>query len=113
LWQSLYNHDVEIILNGHDHIYERFAPQTPGGTVDNVRGIREFIVGSGGANHTTITTIAANSEVRNADTFGVLKLTLPTSYDCSSPRGGKDLHRLRNHGSAVKCQQIPLQRRRR
>jgi Calcineurin-like phosphoesterase len=82
IWQTLYNHNADLILNGHDHIYERFAPQAPNGTLDTARGIREFIVGSGGANHTTIASLAANSEVQNVDTFGVLKLTLhPTSYD--------------------------------
>lgn len=82
LFQILYNHNADLILNGHDHIYERFAPQAPNGVFDNVRGMREFIVGSGGANHTSLATIAANSELRNVDTFGVLKLTLhATSYD--------------------------------
>src|SRR5690349_784840 len=91
LWQILYDHDVDVILNGHDHIYERFAPQAPDGTADPLRGIREFIAGSGGANHTPLDTIAANSEVRNADSFGVLKLTLhPTSYDWRFvPEAGK------------------------
>ena len=90
-WQSLYNHNADLILSAHDHTYERFAPQTPSGTVDTVRGIREFIIGSGGANHTSFTTIAANSELRNADTFGVFKLTLhPTSYDWQFvPEAGK------------------------
>ncbi len=82
LWQILYNHNADLILNGHDHIYERFTPQAPNGVVDTLRGMREFIIGSGGANHTSLATIAANSEVRNVDTYGVLKLTLhPTSYD--------------------------------
>ena len=82
IWQILYNHDVDVILNGHDHIYERFAPQAPDGTLDLERGIQEFVVGTGGANLTEIETIAANSEVRNNDTYGVLKLTLhPASYD--------------------------------
>jgi hypothetical protein len=82
IWQILYNHDVDVILNGHDHIYERFAPQTPDGILDMERGIREFVVGTGGANLTEIATIAANSEVRNNDTYGVLKLTLhPAGYD--------------------------------
>jgi hypothetical protein len=81
LWDQLYNANADLILNGHDHIYERFAPQTPSAQADASRGIREFIVGTGGANHTSITTVAANSEVRNEDTFGVLKVTLhPTSY---------------------------------
>ncbi len=91
IWQTLYNYDVDVVLNGHDHIYERFAPQAPNGTLDTARGIREFIVGSGGANHTSLATIAANSELRNTDTYGVLKLTLhPTSYDWQFvPEAGK------------------------
>ncbi len=81
-WQLLYDNNADLILSAHDHTYERFAPQTPSGTLDTSRGIREFIVGSGGANHTSFVTIAANSEVRNASTFGVLEITLhPTSYD--------------------------------
>jgi chitodextrinase len=83
-WQLLYDHDADLILSAHDHTYERFAPQTPSGAVDQQRGIREFIVGSGGANHTSFVTTAANSEVRNDTTFGVLKLTLhPASFDWS------------------------------
>ena len=91
IWQTLYNNNVDVVLNGHDHIYERFAPQTPNATVDTARGIREFIIGSGGANHTSLATIAANSEVRNVDTYGILKLTLhPTSYDWQFvPEAGK------------------------
>jgi chitodextrinase len=81
-WTSLFNHDADLIISAHDHTYERFAPQDPNGNLNTTRGIREFIVGSGGANHTSFTTIFPNSEVRNSDTFGVLKLTLhPTSYD--------------------------------
>jgi hypothetical protein len=84
LWQLLYDHNADLILSGHDHIYERFAPQTASGALDQQRGIREFIVGTGGANHSSITGNAANSEVRDALTFGVLKLTLhPTSYEWS------------------------------
>ena len=82
IYTLLYNNNVEIVLNGHDHIYERFAPQDPNGLADPLRGIREFIVGTGGANHTSIATIQPNSEVRNVDTFGALKLTLhPDGYD--------------------------------
>ena len=70
-----------MILSAHDHDYERFAPQTPDGDLDTAHGIREFIVGTGGANHTSFVTTAANSQVRNDDTFGVLKLTLqPSGY---------------------------------
>lgn len=91
LWQILYDRDVELILNGHDHTYERFAPQAPDGTLDLTRGIRQFVVGTGGSNLTQFETIAANSEVRNNDTYGVLKLTLhPTSYDWEFvPEAGK------------------------
>ena len=87
-------HDVALSylpLNGHDHIYERFAPQDANATLDTARGMREFIVGTGGSDHTSVTTIAANSEVRNTNTFGVMKLTLhPTGYDWQFvPEAGK------------------------
>ncbi|TAL07416.1 MAG: DNRLRE domain-containing protein [Chloroflexota bacterium] len=90
-WQLLYAAKADVILNGHDHIYERFAPQSPTGALDTVNGIREFIVGTGGANSTSLSTIAANSEVTNASTFGVLDLTLhATSYDWNFvPEAGK------------------------
>src|SRR5205823_10576507 len=55
-----------------------FAPQTPTGAADPVRGIREFIVGTGGAEVTSFGTVLKNSQVRNTGTFGVLKLTLDT-----------------------------------
>jgi hypothetical protein len=81
-WQDLYNAGADLVLNGHTHEYERFAPQTPGGVADPTRGIREIIVGTGGVNHSSFGTILPNSEVRNATTFGVLQLTLhPASYD--------------------------------
>jgi hypothetical protein len=81
-WTALYHADADVVLNGHDHIYERFAPQTADGARDNARGLREFIVGTGGANHTSLSTLFAHSEVRNTNTFGILKLTLhPNSYD--------------------------------
>jgi Fibronectin type III domain/Calcineurin-like phosphoesterase len=75
-WQALYAAGADVILNGHDHIYERFAPQNASGQLDDARGIREFIVGTGGANHTSIATVAANSVARDTTTFGVLRLTL-------------------------------------
>ncbi len=78
-WSLLYTYNADVILNGHDHIYERFAPQNPSGGADSTRGIREFVAGTGGANHTSIEEIAANSQVRNATTFGVLRLTLHSS----------------------------------
>jgi len=82
IYTLLYNNNVDVVLDGHDHIYERFAPQDPNGLADPLRGIREFIAGTGGANHTSIAAIQPNSEVRNTDTFGALKLTLhPDGYD--------------------------------
>jgi hypothetical protein len=91
LWQLLYNAHADLVLNGHDHIYERFALQTPTGLSDPTNGIREFIVGTGGADHTSIASVAANSQVRNAATFGILKLTLHTaSYSWQFvPQAGK------------------------
>jgi hypothetical protein len=91
IYTLLYNNNVEVVLDGHDHIYERFAPQDPNGQADPVRGIRQFIVGTGGANHTKIASVKPNSEVRNTDTFGALKLTLrENSYDWEfKPVAGK------------------------
>ncbi len=80
-WEALYEANADVVVNGHDHDYERFAPQRPDGTKDPQRGIREFVVGTGGVNHGGIGTIKANSQVRNTTTYGVLKLTLnATSY---------------------------------
>jgi hypothetical protein len=76
LWQALYDYNADIILNGHAHNYERFAPQDPNGNLDLQRGIREFIAGMGGRSHGSTTTLIKNSEVFNGTTFGVLKLIL-------------------------------------
>jgi hypothetical protein len=81
VWEDLYNAHADLVLNGHDHIYERFAPQDPSGTADPTNGITEIIVGTGGADHESFVSTAANSVVRDNTTFGVLKLTLlPTSF---------------------------------
>jgi acid phosphatase type 7 len=81
-WDALYAADAEVVLNGHDHDYERFAPQTPSGAADGARGIREFVVGTGGRELRPFGTVRAHSEVRNAKTFGVLTLSLhPNSYE--------------------------------
>ena len=76
LWQALYDYGADVVLAGHEHNYERFAPQDPQGIADPVEGIRQFVVGSGGSTHYDFGSPIANSEVRNADAFGVLKLTL-------------------------------------
>jgi hypothetical protein len=81
-WQDLYAAGAEIVLNGHAHDFERFASQDPAQRADRL-GIREFVVGTGGRNHYGFSSkTQPNSEVRNSDTFGVLKLVLhPTGYD--------------------------------
>jgi len=77
LWQALYDAGAEIVVSGHEHNYERFAPQTPTGQADPVSGIREFVSGTGGASHyNDLGTPLPNSEVRNGTTWGVLQLTL-------------------------------------
>ncbi len=81
-WTDLYNANAEIVMDGHDHDYERFAPQSPSGALDNTRGIREFVVGTGGVAERPFGTTKANSQVRNNSAWGVLKLTLHASgYD--------------------------------
>ena len=90
LWQALYDYRAEVVINGHDHTYERFAPQTPGG-IASPRGIREFVAGMGGYSHYPFGAIQPNSQVRNSDTYGVLKFTLhAASYDwLFVPEAGK------------------------
>jgi acid phosphatase type 7 len=76
IWDTLYAAGADVVLNAHQHAYERFAPQAPDGVADSSRGIREIIVGTGGASHEPLGTIQPNSQVRNADTYGVIELTL-------------------------------------
>ena len=81
LWEALQAAGAEIVLNGHDHDYERFDPQTASG-VAAATGIREFVVGTGGAPLRAFASVQSNSAVRSSATYGVLKLTLHTgSYD--------------------------------
>jgi len=82
IWQTLYEAHAELVLNGHDHDYERFAPQDPFGTFDPINGIREIVVGTGGKDLRSIDNVIDNSEVHDDDTWGVLSVTLhPTGYD--------------------------------
>lgn len=82
IWQVLYDAGADVVLSGHSHSYERFAPQTPQGKKDSARGIRELVVGTGGADLGTIDAVEPNSEVHDDQTHGVLELTLrPTGYD--------------------------------
>jgi len=75
LWQALYEGGGDIVLSAHEHNYERFAPQAANATLDSAQGIREFVVGTGGAGSYPFGTPLPNSEVRSRD-HGVLKLTL-------------------------------------
>ena len=82
IWRTLDELRATLILTGHEHNYERFAKQTAGGVADPVNGIRQIIVGTGGAGMTPMPVPRANSEVREALSFGVLKLTLASNrYD--------------------------------
>ena len=79
----LYQYGVDVLLQAHNHQYERFAPMTPSGARDDVRGIQSFVVGTGGRSFYGFnSTPAPNSLARNNNTFGVLKMTLrPASWD--------------------------------
>jgi hypothetical protein len=80
-WNLLYAAGAEVVLGGHDHDYERFAPQTPTGQPDAERGIREFVVGTGGRSHYRFHDVQPNSVLRDDVHFGVLFLTLhPDGY---------------------------------
>ena len=90
-WQDLYDYGADVVLGGHEHNYERFAPQDPQGFADPLRGIRQFVIGSGGRSHYGFGSPITNSEARNDDTYGVLKLTLHSnSYSWEFvPEAGK------------------------
>ena len=100
LWRTLYDAGADVIISAHDHFYARFAPQTPDGIADSNRGIRQFVVGTGGAELVSFTRSDPNVQVRLAN-FGVLKLTLrPGAYDWqflaangSVPDSGSDVCR--------------------
>ncbi len=76
IWQLLYDKQVDLVLSGHDHSYERFAPQDGNGNLDSKNGVREIVVGTGGKSLYPINNITKNSESRNDSSFGVLKLSL-------------------------------------
>jgi acid phosphatase type 7 len=81
LWQALYNAQAELVINGHDHSYERFAMMNANGQAVST-GLREIVAGTGGSGHTGFGTILSASRVRNGSTYGVLKLTLRSDgYD--------------------------------
>lgn len=106
IWQALYDYGADLVLAGHDHEYERFAPQTATGVLDNTRGIRSFVVGTGGKELNGFSTTRANSQLRNNSSFGVLALTLrPTGYDWQfAPIAG---HTLADAGTASCSAPLP------
>lgn len=89
-WQLLYDAGADLVLNGHEHVYERFAPQDPSGAANPARGLRQITVGTGGRNLTGFPLVRPNSEVRNASAFGALELALhPNGYTWRFvPEGG-------------------------
>jgi hypothetical protein len=94
VWRVLYEAGADVVLSGHEHDYERFAPQNDKGKADPDRGIREFIVGTGGGEPDKVGRIAANSERHTSGTYGVLKLTLsPGKYTWEFiPVAGQEFH---------------------
>jgi hypothetical protein len=100
LWDDLYAFGAELMLNGNDHSYQRFAPKKPDGTNDPSRGIRAFIVGTGGKSFTTPQ--GTTAELRHPGSFGVLRLKLyaqgytwqfvPEAGDSFTDSGTGDCH---------------------
>jgi hypothetical protein len=80
IWNALYEDGADLVLNGHDHAYQRFAPQQPDGTRDDAFGIRQIVAGTGGGetlyDFAVPSPAGSNIEVRNNATHGVLKVTL-------------------------------------
>jgi len=97
-WRPLYAAGVDVVVNGHDHDYEWFEPQDPDGRADPSRGIRQFIVGTGGAPLRDFPRVAPNSALRVAIAHGVFVFTLHAgSYHWQFIAAGND---FRNLGTA-------------
>jgi hypothetical protein len=97
LWDDLYAAGADVVFNGHDHDYERFAPQDPSAKAD-ARGMREFIVGTGGKSELGKGTTKPNSVVFSNTTFGELELTMHP-VDATHPHGSYDWA-FRNDGAS-------------
>jgi len=97
-WQALYDAGADVVLGGHEHNYQRFAPQAPSGEVDEERGLREFVVGTGGATPVGLGEELPATEIQNTGTFGILRLTLfEGAYDWEfEPAAGVE---FTDHGS--------------
>jgi hypothetical protein len=89
-WDALYAANADVVIGGHDHNYQRYAPMTPTGARDTARGIREFVVGTGGRSHYSLRA-DSRREAADSSSYGVLKLTLRASgYDWKFlPEAGK------------------------
>lgn len=85
IWRALYDANAEVVLSGHDHNYQRYVPLNPDGGVDRAKGIRQFVVGTGGNGHYPLVARAdATREAGDDQTYGVLRLTLSRlGYDWS------------------------------
>ncbi len=107
LWEDLYAAHADLVLAGHEHSYERFAPQDPEGNADPAHGIREIVAGTGGRSHDLLGFATPNSEIRDWGTYGVLKLTLSAGkYTWEFiPEEGKS---FRDSGSGV-CHNQPAE----
>ncbi len=100
-WQLLMAAGAELVLTGHDHLYERFAPQDGQGQRDDAGGIRQFVVGTGGAFLTPLLLPLRNSEARDSNHLGVLKLVLRADgYDWAFLPVGSDALFAPDRGSA-------------
>ena len=91
-WDALYAANADLVLSGHEHFYERFGPQTPDGTADPARGLRQLTVGMGGKGRHGFISVAPNSEVRDNRNLGIALLSLREGgYDwrfVRAPTGG-------------------------
>ena len=103
LLQVMYDNNVDLMLTGHAHYYERFAPQNPQSQRDDARGITQIIVGTGGRDFSGFSTPLPNSLVRNNNTYGIMKLTLhPNSADFQFLRESTSIGFLADSGT-VSC----------
>lgn len=75
-WRAFASYGVSVVIAGHDHLYERFALLDADGNPDSVHGVRQFVVGTGGAHRYTLTRVLPGSEAHSSDSFGLLKLSL-------------------------------------
>lgn len=81
VFQVAYEFGADVVLSGDAHHYERFAPMNPRGQIEPERGIRQFVVGTGGAALTGLSERLKGTEFRQANNWGILKLALrPGSY---------------------------------